>query len=284
MIEHKQYSNGFKYIEVTNAHASAKIALQGAHIFEYKAVDKPALLWCSQKAYFEKGKAIRGGIPLCFPWFGKHEDDSSLPQHGFARTSLWDVVKEEENEEGITRVRLQLSHSEESLKLWAYKFEVCLDVVVGETLKVSLHIKNIDAKPFKVSTALHTYFAISDISSIVIEGLENAEYYDALRQRRCREEVSLRVDEEIDRVYETSTKPILLHDNTNTTKITSKGSNSLVVWNPWKEKSRTMSDMTEEGYKSMFCLETANAREDVRWIEPFNTHSLSVKYMQKRHE
>ena len=279
MIEHKQYLNGFKYIEVNNAYASAKIALQGAHVFAYKAVDKPALLWCSKKAYFEEGKAIRGGIPICFPWFGKHEDNSSLPQHGFARTSLWDVVKEEEKD-GTTLIRLQLSHSDESLKLWAYKFEVCLDVMVGESLEMSLHIKNIDSKPFKVSTALHTYLSISNIHDISIEGFEDAEYYDALSHTHQRQNSSLVIDKETDRVYETSVTPMILKDINYFTTIKSKGSNSLVVWNPWKEKSEAMSDMTDDGYKSMLCLETANAREDARTLKPYETHSISVRYVQ----
>jgi len=86
MIKHKQFDNGFKYIEIINTYAHAKIALQGAHMFSYVFKDKPPLLWLSKKAFFEKGKAIRGGIPICFPWFGKHSDNVKLSQHGFART------------------------------------------------------------------------------------------------------------------------------------------------------------------------------------------------------
>ena len=229
MIEHKQYPNGFKYLEVSNRHANAKISLQGAHVFAYKAVNKPALLWCSQKAYFEEGKAIRGGVPICFPWFGKHEDDSSLPQHGFARTALWELIEETENEDDSTLVRLQLNHSEASLKVWAHKFTVMLEVTVGSTLSLALHIKNLDTKPFKVSSALHTYLTISDINSISIEGLENTEYYDALTQKEYRQDVPLEVHEEVDRVYKSSVERVILKDINNSIEIKSKGSNSLVV-------------------------------------------------------
>ena len=92
MITHKQFDNGYKYLEIQNDHAEAKIALQGAHLFHYKAKNKAPLLWLSEKAYFEEGKAIRGGIPICFPWFGKNKENATLPQHGFARTALWKVV------------------------------------------------------------------------------------------------------------------------------------------------------------------------------------------------
>jgi len=279
MIEHKQYPNGFKYLEIHNTHAHAKIALQGAHIFEYKAIDKPVLLWCSKKAHFEKGKAIRGGVPICFPWFGKHEEDSSLPQHGFARTALWEVIEEKEREDGSTLVRLELRHSKESLKLWAHEFSVILEVTIGSSLSLSLHINNIGMKPFKVSTALHTYLAISNVDSVLIEGLEDTPYYDALTNKISTYDAPLEIDKEIDRVYSTNAEHVILKDVTSSTRIESKGSNSLVVWNPWKEKSKSMLDMCDDSYETMLCLETANAREDTRWIEPSNTHSLYVTYI-----
>ena len=143
MIRQQTLKNNFSYIEVTNIHAQAKIALRGAHVFEYKAKDKPALLWLSPKAYFEERKAIRGGIPICFPWFGKHKEDASLPQHGFARTALWELAREETLEDGSTHVQLKLSNTAETLKVWAYTFEVYLDVFIGETLKLGLYITRV---------------------------------------------------------------------------------------------------------------------------------------------
>ena len=279
MIEHKQYSNGFKYIEIFNKHAHAKIALQGAHIFEYKAIDKPALLWCSKKADFEKGKAVRGGVPICFPWFGKHEKDTSLPQHGFARTTLWKVIEEKEKEDGSTLIKLELNHTKETLEIWTYEFSLILEVNIGSTLSLSLHIHNVGVKPFKVSTALHTYLAISNVDSVVVEGLEDTLYYDALTNTIATCAVPLEIDKEIDRVYSIDKEYIILKDVTGSTHIESKGSKSLVVWNPWKEKSKSIKDMCDECYKTMLCLETANAREDARWIEPSKIHSLHVKYI-----
>jgi len=281
MIKHKQYSNGFKYIEIRNKHAHAKIALQGAHIFEYKSIGKPALLWCSKQADFEKGKAIRGGIPICFPWFGKHETNSSLPQHGFVRTALWNVIEEKEKEDGSTLIKLELNHTKETLEIWAYEFSLILEVNIGSTLSLSLDIHNVGMKPFKVSTALHTYLTISSVDAVVVGGLENRTYYDALTDTLSTSSVPLKIDKEIDRVYRTSTGHIILKDINSTTHIESKGSKSLVVWNPWKEKSKMMKDMCNDGYKTMLCLETANAREDARWIEPLQTHRLNVTYIRE---
>ncbi len=277
MIQHKQLQNGFNYIEINNVHASAKIALQGAHIWSYTPKDKHDILWVSKASYFELGKAIRGGIPVCFPWFGKHATHASFPQHGFARTSLWKVVKEEEHEEGSTSIHLELRETVESLKLWPYNFTLILEVHIAEELSITMHIKNMDEKAFEVGTALHTYFSISNVEDVSIEGLQNKRYFDALTQTKQIQKDPLKIDKEIDRVYAVS-NTVSMSDKYHTIHIRSQGSNSLVLWNPWKEKSASMGDMTEDGYKTMVCLETSNAREDVRVVKPQETHVMGVVY------
>ncbi len=272
----KQCENGFKYLEIQNTQAEAKIALQGAHVFHYQAKDKSALLWLSEKAFFETNKAIRGGVPICFPWFGKNKHDATLPQHGFARTAQWSVVLQEELDEGTTHIQLQLTQNKESLKVWAYNFDVRLDVLVSSTLIIELIITNTDTKSFEISTALHTYFNISNIKNIHIEGLENRRYYDSLAQKELVQEGSVVINEEVDRVYFEIPKNIFLYDKNRIIKIQQEGSNSMVVWNPWSEKSSQMTDMTPNSYETMVCLETANALEDARVIQPNETHILKV--------
>ncbi|MBU1668432.1 D-hexose-6-phosphate mutarotase [bacterium] len=276
MILHKELNNGFKYIEVKNAYAEAKIALQGAHIFHYQVQEKAALLWVSEKAFFEKGKAIRGGIPICFPWFGLNKNDATLPQHGFARTAEWRVVIEEELNEGTTHVQLQLKQNEERLKLWAYHFDVRLDVVVDSKLSITLSVTNTDTKAFELSTALHSYFTISAIKNVVIRGLEKRRYYDSLLKETCVQEGTVVINEEVDRVYFDTTETVLLEDEKRTIAINQEGSNSMVLWNPWIEKSKQMADMTDDGYQTMVCLETANALEDTRMVQPNETHILKA--------
>ena len=229
MIQHKILKNSFPYLEISNQYAHAKISLQGAHVFAYKAPDKPALLWLSPKSTMQEGKAIRGGIPICFPWFGRHKADSTLPQHGFARISLWKVVDEEERTNGTTYIRLQLTQTAQTRKLWAYDFEVNLDVIVGETLTLSMHITNTDTKPFEVSTALHTYLNISDIENVEVVGLDDTEYYDALTNSTHRQQGNLSIHTEIDRVYQHKQASITLLDSDREISITSEGSASLIV-------------------------------------------------------
>ena len=278
MITHKQFVNGFKYIEIENSYAEAKIALQGAHLFHYKVKDQPSLLWLSDSAYFEEGKAIRGGIPICFPWFGKNKDDPSLPQHGFARTQLWTVVLEEETDEGTTHIRLQLKPNTHTLTQWAYQFDVTLDITIGHELSIALNVTNRDTKPFKISTALHTYFSVADIDNISIKGLENRAYYDALEGETFIQDGDIIIQEEVDRVYVNPSKMITLFDGDVKVNLQQEGSNSLVVWNPWIEKSKQMADMTEDGYRTMVCLETSNAREDARVLKPNELHVLRAIY------
>lgn len=281
MIEEKTFNNGFPYIEINNAMAEAKIALQGAHVFAYKARNRPALLWLSTKSHFTQGKAIRGGIPLCFPWFGKNTEDETLPQHGFARTALWELAEVEALDDGSTCVRLRLCESRESLAQWNYRFELTLEVHVAESLSVQLQIKNRDTKAFEIGTALHTYLRVSDIEDVKIEGLEGSSYYDALTKRTQVQEGNVKIKEEVDRVYQTKGENIIVRAGVQSINIKSEGSSSVVIWNPWKEKSVSMQDMSDTGYKSMVCVETSNALADRQTLAPGETHNIGALYREE---
>jgi len=276
MIIEKELEDGFKYLEIKNAHAEAKITLQGAHIFHFKPIKKEPILWLSNLAQFKIGKAIRGGIPICFPWFGKHKLDPSLAQHGFARTSIWKLVLSEELEDNTTHIILELTSNLETKKIWNYDFTLHLAVTIGEKLDIEMSVTNRDKKAFEISTALHSYFNISDIENILIEGVEGCRYFDALSKKEELQNEKLNFTEEVDRVYFNISKNIDLVDKNRTIKLEQEGSNSLVIWNPWLEKSKTMSDMEDEGYKTMVCLETANALEDSQIVGVGESHVLGV--------
>ena len=276
MISHNKLENNYEYLEIKNRQAEAKIALQGAHVFHYKANNKSDLLWLSKTALFKEAKAIRGGIPICFPWFGPHQTDNSLPQHGFARTSLWKPVVEDELDADRTHVQLQLTSTKESLKLWPYDFDIRLDIVVGSELTLTLTVINTDTKPFEISTALHTYFKVSNIDNVSVEGLDENEYIDSLTNESHFQKGVVKIEKEVDRVYYNITKPIILHDKFQSLTINQRGSNSLVVWNPWIEKSKGMSDMLDDGYKNMLCLETGNVGKDARVLQAGERHALTL--------
>ena len=281
MILHKQFDNGYTYLEIQNDCAEAKIALQGAHLFHYKVKNKAPLLWLSERAYFEEGKAIRGGIPICFPWFGKNKENATLPQHGFARTALWKIVLEEEVDESTTHIRLQLKPNADTLELWPYLFDLTLDVTIGNELSIALSVTNTDSKAFEITAALHTYFSVSDINTVRIKGLDESRYYDALDDSCYKQKGDIFIQEEVDRVYLDPSDSIILLDGESKVHLQQEGSNSLVVWNPWMEKSEQMTDMSRDGYRSMVCLETANAREDARVLRPNETHVLKAVISQE---
>jgi len=276
MIEHIKLDNNYEYIEIKNNQAEAKIALQGAHIFHYKAKNKPALLWLSETSFFKEGKAIRGGIPICFPWFGPHKTDTSLPQHGFARTALWKVVVEEEIDKNSSHIQLQLTSTEESLELWEHKFDVRLDIMVSSELTVTFTVTNTDTKSFEFTSALHSYFNVLDITNVSVEGLDKSTYIDSLSNKIAIQKGNLSITEEVDRIYFNASKIIKLHDASETIVLKQQGSNSLVVWNPWIEKAKKMIDMPDDGYKSMLCLETGNIGEDKKILQPNESHILEV--------
>ena len=276
MVEYKKFDNGFEYIEVSNKSARAKIARQGAHLFHYERVGRKPLLWLSESSFFETGKAIRGGVPICWPWFGKHAIESSLPQHGFARNVLWELLEVNETHPCCTEVTLQLKSSVESLQLWPYRFELLMRFTVGRTLTIALTTKNCDEQPFEITSALHSYFAVSDIEDVYVDGLDATAYFDALTGENRVQQGSVYIAEEVDRVYQNVQYPLTLHDRDRIVQIDGQGSSSAVVWNPWIDKCAGMGDMQDDGYRTMLCIETANALQDDCEIVPGEEHALKV--------
>ncbi len=261
-------------IEVNNDRASAKIALQGAHIFHYARDGERPLLWLSETSDFEDGKAIRGGVPICWPSFGMN--NPRLPQHGFARTALFEHVSTKELGDDTTEVILKLRDSKESLKLWAYKFELEMKITISDSLEMELTTTNLDDKSFEITQALHSYFNISNISNVKVKGLETKPYLNALNSEQCVQDGDIVFEEEIDRVYQEVSNGIELIDKNRTINIKNEGSSSVVVWNPWIEKAKRMSAMRDDAYKEFVCIESANAFEDFVVLEPTQIHTLKA--------
>ena len=274
MIELKKLENGFEYVEVKNDKATAKIALQGAHIFHYSRKDEDKILWLSSESDFTNGKPIRGGVPICWPSFGMNNPE--LSQHGFARTAFWKLIAYKDIDENTTGIIFELGHSKKSLRLWDYKFKLTLKVIVSDSLTMELTTTNIDTQSFKLTQALHTYFKVSDIEDVKIDGLEKKPYLDALSDERLEQDGTVTFSQEIDRVYQEVDKAIKLNDSNRTINIQNSGSSSVVVWNPWIEKGKGMSGMNQNAYKEFVCIESANAYEDYQIIEPNTSHTLKA--------
>ncbi len=274
MLELKELENGFKYVEIKNSKAHAKIALQGAHIFHYAKEDEEPLLWLSDESDFTNGKAIRGGVPICWPSFGMNNPE--LQQHGFARTAIWELDKYREKDDNTTEIIFKLIHSKKSLKLWDYKFTLTMYITISDKLTMELTTTNTDNQSFKITQALHSYFQVSDISDVSINGLDKKPYLDALSNQKLKQDADISFSEEIDRVYQEVDGEIVLKEKRRTVQIQNDGSSSVVVWNPWVDKCKKMSAMSDEAYREFVCIESANAYEDYILLHPRESHTLKA--------
>jgi len=268
-----------EYIHVQNSVASAKIALQGAHLFDFQVTGKKKLLFVSESSLFKEGKPIRGGIPICWPWFGAHESDSLLPNHGFARSSLWKHDSTEFLSESETKVRMILEDTPKTYALWPYEFLLTLDVYIGEQLRLVLTTKNEDTKPFDITSALHTYFEIENIYETTIDGLEGKKFYNKCNDTlNNTQKGAINFRQEVDRVYMSVQNDVVIHNRNQDIVIQTEGSGTIVVWNPGKELADKMPDLS--GHENMLCVESANVMTDVKVLEPQRSFSLTVTISQ----
>ncbi|XP_057787245.1 putative glucose-6-phosphate 1-epimerase [Salvia miltiorrhiza] len=246
--------------------SSVEIYLYGAHVTSWKNEHGEELLFVSSKAIFKPPKAIRGGIPICFPQFSNF---GPLEAHGFARNRFWSIDPSPPpfpvNSSNKTYVDLLLKPTEEDMKIWSHSFEFRLRVTLGPAgdLMLTSRIRNTnpDGKPFTFTFAYHTYFSVSDISEVRVEGLETLDYLDNLqnRQRFTEQGDAITFESEVDKIYlSTPTKiAILDHEKKRTFVIRKDGLPDAVVWNPWDKKAKSMADFGDDEYKHMLCIEAA---------------------------
>ncbi len=268
--------NELDVLRIRNAEANATIALQGAHLIEFSPLDNPNNLFVSSAEKFEKGKAIRGGIPICWPWFDAHKDNKEAPNHGFARTSIWQYEIVGEND-SRTDIKLWLD-TDGTETGFPFRARAELLVSIGKTLVISLATYNLSEQPFLLSQALHTYFPCQDIANVEIHGLHGVCYNDSLTGENAYFPSDFRFNQEIDWVLQEAGKPVVFSGlGQADIKLTRMGSRSLVVWNPWIEKSKRLSQFQADEYKKMFCVETTNVSEDSRLIKPNESHILMME-------
>ncbi|WP_423839690.1 D-hexose-6-phosphate mutarotase [Vibrio mytili] len=263
-----------KVVRIIHEKATAGIALHGGHLLSFTPNGQDDLIWMSEKAIFDGKAAIRGGIPVCWPWFGR----IATPAHGFARTSEWELVEHRENENGVI-VELALLPSEETLQIWPHMFDARLIVEVSETLKMTLKVLNIDDEAWTFSGALHTYLNVGDVKQAQTTGM-GREYIDSLKNSEvCQGEEILNLTDTIDRVYTQPEAQILVKDPilNRTLSIENHGHNSAVLWNPWAEGAKGMGDMADNGYETMLCVESALHSSDIaqgKTLQPGESHEL----------
>ena len=275
---------GLPFIRVSNRFCDAEISLLGGQILSFSPKNQAQpVLFCSDAAYFELGKGIKGGAPVCWPWFGDHPD--GLGAHGFARSNLWRVDSIERDDCEVIELVLSLPAEVCAQTPEWQGVRLSTKIRLGKWLTIALITENGSDKAVSLSQALHTYFQVSDCRTIRIEGLENNTYLDKPSnfKRQAAAGKAITVNAEVDRIYENVHSPITLLDpNWNRSiTLTTEGSASAVVWNPWVEKSKSMNDFGDNEYSQMVCIETTNAASDARMIESGQTHTMQVKIHPK---
>lgn len=270
---------GIKIVRINHAQAEAGISLHGGHLIWFKPQGEEEVIWLSEKAEFDTAKAIRGGIPVCWPWFGK----AAAPSHGFARNSEWTLHEHRENDSGVI-VALTLSDSEATRAIWPHKFNNVLTFEIGTTLKVSLTSTNTDDAAWHFSGALHTYFSVANIRDTYITQM-GSEYADSTQAGQvCQGGEKLSFDGEVDRVYTQPESTVMIHDDGNKRKIavTNSGHNAAVIWNPWQALSESMGDMANNSFETMVCVESTIHNSQSVTLAPGEAHTLTTEVSVKR--
>ena len=268
-------------IEIQNKHASALISQQGAHLLSWIPQGEEEVIWLSEQARFEVGRSIRGGVPICWPWFGAHHANPAYPAHGFARTGCWEIIATEALDDGSSSISFTLKPKRETEQMWPQDTTVQFTIIVGEKLRMELTSCNQGQHSIIISQALHTYFNVGDIEQVLLHGLNETDYLDKLDSfKRKQQHGSLTINQEVDRIYLNTSSVCVIEDKAlnREISITKGGSRSTVVWNPWQETANKMGDLGELGYSRMLCVESSNAADDVVSIAAGEKHQLWVEY------
>ncbi len=274
-------------VHVHNEVASARVFLQGAQLSHYQHHGEPPIIWCSPHCDYSAGTPLRGGVPVCWPWFGNLVDNHHVIQrqvgidnpsaHGFVRNRQWQLKAIEQPDSTVTRLVFSLELAEQQESAWPTATSLCLTITIGKRLQMFLDFANRHRHPVYVSAALHTYYAVSDINTVSVRGLDGLNYRDSLQQGQLnRQRGDLIIDQEVDRIYHGTWNPITLVDQgwNRALIISSEGSDSSVLWNPWQDKARRLSHFADDAYREMLCIETANADDDFVVLKPGERHRL----------
>ena len=271
-------SSAYPVLDVANDFATASIALHGAQIFHFQPKYQQPVLWCSQSADFAEGRPIRGGVPICWPWFGQHTNPK-FPAHGFARNHFWQCDSIEQLDNGETELQLSLHRQNVTQLVWPERYELALVLRIGEKLSIALTMKNSSAVNCIYTAALHSYLAVGNINRVSLIGIEDVAYEDKVNDVAVdAERVPATVFEPVDRVYQNSAATVIVNDPAWDRKLLIEKSGSLttVVWNPWAEAARALQDFDDDGYNNMICVEAANAFDDAVSLAPGEEHTLAT--------
>jgi glucose-6-phosphate 1-epimerase len=260
---------------------AGELYLQGAHLTAWQPRGGRPVLFTSPNSGFAPGRAIRGGIPIIFPWFGPSRHAAAAPQHGFARTAPWHLDGVETAGRESLTLTFSLSDSDVGSPFWPEPFRATYTVVLAQTLSLRLAVQNRATHPIIFEEALHTYFAISDIADIAISGLTGTTYIDKTdaAQRKRQTAALVTITAETDSVYLDTPGQCSIEDRGWRRRVVIKkdAAASSVVWNPWAEKAAAMADLGDTAWRGMVCVEAGNIADNEIGLAADGEHQMSTE-------
>jgi glucose-6-phosphate 1-epimerase len=279
-IRFEDAPGGLTRARIATDAATAEIYLQGAHVTQWNpASAEHAVLFLSAKSHFAPGKAIRGGVPLVFPWFAERKGGLPGGMHGFARTLPWEVVAAEQRAEGVA-LSFKLLPNQTTRDLGFDHFVLVYEVVVGEQLSLALEVENTGDSPLTFEEALHVYYSVSDVRQIEVSGVGDTDYLDRADNAKPKHLLAgaIHFAGETDQLHLNTQAAVTISDPEWRRRIVIKkrGSNSTVVWNPWQAKASALADLGGDAWPHFVCVEPANAAENAVSLPPASMHRMGI--------
>jgi glucose-6-phosphate 1-epimerase len=279
VLHFEKTASGLVCARVTAPSGAATVYLQGAHLADWTPAGQAPVLFLSARTELAPGKAIRGGVPVIFPWFGPRHDGKAGPSHGFARTSEWDLAFTAVTSDEV-HLTFTLAPNEASRALGFDHFRLAYRMILGRNLTLELTVANVSTAPLEFEEALHTYFAVADVQKTALTGLAGTVYLDKRDEmrRKVQPDGAMMLTGTTDRVYLDTAATCVIDDAAGRRKIMVQktGSHTTVVWNPWVEVTATLADMEPEGWRRMLCVETANVGDSSITLQPGKTHTMRL--------
>src|SRR3954469_24368080 len=271
-------NGGLPKVRIKSPSANGEMYLHGAHVTSWKPADTEEVLFLSRQSQFENGRAIRGGVPICFPWFGPNASNPKAPMHGFARTRAWQLEQIERTANAVC-VTMSLTSDDETKKWWPGDFRLLHRATFGQQLTLELALTNTGSAPLRFEEALHTYYRIGDITKTRISGLDGVHYLDKTEagdEKIQRGEIA--ITKETDRVYVGTPAPVEIIDPVlrRRTLVAKQHSKCTVVWNPWIEKAKALTDLGETAWPNLVCVEVCNVGTLAVELAPGKEHTMSA--------
>jgi glucose-6-phosphate 1-epimerase len=271
-------NGGMPKVRINSSKVEGEIYLHGAHVTSWKPAGREEVLFLSSQSRWEHGRAIRGGVPICFPWFGGKADDPRAPAHGFVRTVAWELESIGQIGDAVT-ISMFTESNEDMKRWWSADFRLAYRATFGSELRLELTVTNTGTTPLRFEEALHAYHRVGNIEKTRMRGLDGIQYLDKTDSNRLKvQQAELVIVSETDRVYLNTTDAIELEDPVlgRRTRVTKEDSRTTVVWNPWVQKAQALSDFGDDEWMHMICVETSNVADFAVALEAGQQHTMKT--------